>query len=173
MIQSTTLGRMEKVTFKNQPIKILGSTPAIGSKAPELIGVGTDLKDHSLKDYQGKKKIICFAPSVDTSVCSTAAQKFNQKIEGKKNTVVLYCTMDLPFALKRICGSYSHVTPLSLFRTPEVAVSYGARQADGPLEGLCARAVFVLDEHDKVLYHELVKEITNEPDYETALTVVS
>lgn len=164
---------MEKVTFKNQPIKILGTTPSVGSKAPTLSGVDTDLKEHSLRDYAGKKKIICFAPSVDTSVCSTAAQKFNEKITGKKNTVVLYCTMDLPFALKRICGSYSHVTPLSLFRTPEVAEAYGARQGEGPLKGLCARAVFVLDEHDKVLYHELVKEITTEPDYDKALSFVS
>lgn len=164
---------MEKVTFKNQPIKILGTIPSVGSNAPALSGVDTDLKERSLKDYAGKKKIICFAPSIDTPVCSMAAQKFNEKIMGKSSTVVLYCTMDLPFALKRICGSYSHVTPLSLFRSPEVAQAYGALLGDGPLKGLCARAVFVLDEHDKVLHHELVKEITTEPNYDQALSYVS
>ena len=161
---------MEKITFKGHPIQILGTTPTVGSPAPELIGVDTDLKEHSLKEYVGKKKIICFAPSVDTAVCSMAAQKFNQKVEHSKNTVVLYCTMDLPFALKRICSSYSHVTPLSLFRNPHVAIAYGALQGDGPLKGLCARAVFVLDEEGKVLYHELVKEITSEPNYDQALS---
>lgn len=164
---------MEKVTLKGQLIKILGSIPAVGSRAPDLIGIDIDLKERSLKDFQGKKKIICFAPSVDTSVCSTAAQKFNQKIENVKNAVVLYCTMDLPFALKRICGSYSHVTPLSLFRTSKVALAYGVLIGDGPLNGLCARSVFVLDEHDKILYYEIVKETTTEPDYEGALSYVS
>jgi len=85
---------------------------------------------------------------------------------------LIYCSMDLPFALQRACGSkelYGNVVFLSLFRNPEVAEAFGARLGDGPLKGLCARAVFVLDAHDKVVYHQLVPEITQEPDYEGPL----
>jgi thioredoxin-dependent peroxiredoxin len=164
---------MEKITLKGQPIEVMGSMPAVGSHAPALMGIDGEWKEHSLKDFKGKKKIICFVPSLDTSVCSTSAQKFNQKIQSKKNTAVIYCSMDLPFVFKRTCEHLSHVTPLSLFRTPQVAEAFGARQSSGPLKGLCARAVFVLDESDKVLYHQLVKEITTEPDYDKALTYLS
>lgn len=161
---------MEKITLKGQQIQVLGSMPQEGAKAPALTGVDMELKEHTLKEFNGKKKIICFVPSLDTPVCSLSAQKFNQKIVNKKNAVVIYCSMDLPFALKRLCGAYEHVTALSLFRTPQIAEAYGAFQGDGPLKGLCARSVFVLDENDHVLYRELVKEITHEPDYEKALS---
>jgi thiol peroxidase len=156
---------MGKITLKGQPIQVMGSMPAVGAHAPLLTGVDSELKERSLKEFKGKKKVICFVPSLDTPVCSTSAQKFNQKAQDKKHVAVIYCSMDLPFALKRLCGHLSHVTALSLFRTPHVAEAYGALQADGPLKGLCARAVFVLDENDTILYHELVKEITSEPDY--------
>ncbi len=161
---------MEKITLKGQPVQVLGSIPRTGATAPALTGIDMELKEHTLSDFKGKKKVICFVPSLDTSVCSLSIQKFNQKIAGKKNAAVIYCSMDLPFALKRLCSAYEHVTPLSLFRTPHIAEAYGALQGDGPLKGLCARAVFVLDENDHVLYHELVKEITHEPDYEKALS---
>lgn len=157
------------VTLKGQPIKVVGSSPKVGAHAPALMGVDSEWKEHSLSDFKGKKKIICFVPSLDTSVCSTSAKKFNEKV---KNCVLIYCSMDLPFAMKRICEHLSHVTPLSLFRSPQIAEAYGARQGDGPLKGLCARAVFVLDEHDKILYHELVKEITTEPDYDKAIRML-
>ncbi len=164
---------MEKITLKGEPIHVAGSLPKVGTHAPALMGLDPEWKERSLKEFKGKKKIVCFVPSLDTSVCSTSAQKFNQKIQTKKNVAVIYCSMDLPFALKRLCEHLGHVTPLSLFRTPEIAQAFGAQQSDGPLKGLCARAVFVLDESDTVLYHELVKEITTEPDYEKALAYVS
>jgi thioredoxin-dependent peroxiredoxin len=157
------------VTLKGQTIQVVGAMPKIGVQAPALMGVDPEWKEHSLSDFKGKKKIICFVPSLDTSVCSMSAQRFNERV---KHAALIYCSMDLPFAMKRICEHLSHVTPLSLFRTPQVADSYGTRQGDGPLKGLCARAVFVLDEHDKIIYHELVQEITNEPDYDAAIRIL-
>jgi len=165
---------MEKVTFKGQPLHILGSIPSVGSPAPALTGVDAELKERFLKEFKGKRKIVCFVPSLDTSVCSTSAQKFNQKVADKPNTVLIYCSMDLPFALQRICSSdkahYGHVISLSLFRNPQVAESFGSRIGDGPLSGLCARSVFTLDENDHILYRQLVGEITHEPDYNKALS---
>jgi thiol peroxidase len=165
---------MEKVTLKGHPLRILGSLPSIGSPAPALTGVDAELKERSLEEFKGKKKIVCFVPSLDTPVCSLTAQKFNQKIGDKPNVALIYCSMDLPFALQRICLSdkehYGHVTSLSLFRNPQVAENFGSRVGDGPIAGLCARSVFVLDENDHILYHQLVEEITHEPDYDKALS---
>ena len=164
---------MEKVTLKGKPIHILGALPSVGSAAPTLTGVDADLKERSLQEFKAKKKIVCFVPSLDTPTCSTSAQKFNQKIAERPDVVLIYCSMDLPFALQRICTSnkehYSHVTSLSLFRNPQVAENFGSRVEDGPIAGLCARSVFVLDENNHILYHQLVEEITHEPDYDKAL----
>lgn len=168
---------MEKVTLKGNPIRLIGSIPPVGSPAPMITGVDAELKERSLNDFKGKRKIICFVPSLDTSVCLTSAQKFNQKIADKTNTVLIYCSMDLPFALQRICGSdqghYGRVTSLSLFRNPEVVEVFGSRIGDGPLAGLCARSVFVLDQQNHILYHQLVEEITQEPDYDKALAYLA
>ncbi len=165
---------MSKTALKGSPIQVTGSLPTIGFFSPNLMGVDGELKKRSLAEFNGKKKIVCFVPSLDTSVCSTSAQKFNQKIQNISNVVVIYCSMDLPFALQRICLNdkthYGHIIALSLFQSPQVAEQFGARMADGPLAGLCARAVFVLDEQNRVLYHELVSEITHEPQYEKALS---
>lgn len=164
---------MTIVKLKGQPIHTSGAQPAMGSSAPMVIGIDADLKERSLKEFEGKKKIVCFVPSLDTPVCSISAQKFNQKIEEKKNSVVIYCSMDLPFALQRICmndkARYGHIKFLSLFRNRQVAEAFGVYLTDGPVAGLCARAVFVLDGENKVLYNELVSEITQEPDYNKAL----
>ena len=168
---------MTQVTLKGQPITILGKQPSIGSQAPAILGVDPELKERSLKEFQGKKKIICFVPSLDTSVCSTSAQKFNQKIQSQPGIAVIYCSMDLPFALQRVClnekGHYDHIVFLSLYRNPQIAEAFGSRIGSGPLAGLCARAVFVLDEHDRVIYYELVDEITKEPNYDKALKSIS
>jgi thiol peroxidase len=160
---------MQHVTLKGSPVEVIGQVLKTGTHAPEITGIDADFKERSLKEFKGKKKIICFVPSLDTAVCSLSAKKFNEKMESKSNTAVIYCSMDLPFVFKRVCEHLSHVTPLSLFHNPKIAEAYGALQSSGPLKGLCARAVFVIDEHDKVVYHELVKEITTEPDYDKAL----
>lgn len=165
---------MGTVTLKGQPVHTVAVGPRVGSDSPALQGIDADFKEHSLQEFKGKKKIICFVPSLDTPVCSTSAQKFNQRIKDQQNVAVIYCSMDLPFALQRVCmndkAHYGRLVFLSLFRHRQAAEAFGAYLADGPIAGLCARAVFVLDEHNKVLYHQLVDEITEEPDYERALS---
>ena len=160
------------VTLKGLQIEIQGKLPAVGTKAPSITGIDGDWKERSLDEFKGKKKIVCFVPSLDTSVCSTSAQKFNQKVAEIPGVAVIYCSMDLPFVFKRVCENFSHITSLSLLRSPQVSQDYGSFQAGGLFRGLCARSVFVLDENDNILYHELVPEITSEPNYEKALSFI-
>lgn len=166
---------MAEVKLKGTPVHTNGKLPSQGQKAPAIQGVDTDLKEKFLTDYKGKKKILCFVPSLDTSVCSTSAKKFSESIKKYPGTVVLYLSVDTPFAQKRVCvaeNNITQITPLSLVRSKKPAEDYGILLKDGPLAGFCARAVVVLDENDQVLYTELVDEITHEPDYDQALSVL-
>jgi len=167
---------MVTVQLKGNPWNLTGSIPEKGKKAPPIEGVDADLKNRSLSEFQGKKKIICFVPSLDTPVCSESARKFNKKIQSKENVVVLYLSFDLPFALKRACSKedndLKHLLLLSLFKSKKPAEDYGVLIQNGPLSGLCARAVFVLDENDITIYSELVTELSHEPNYEKALSQV-
>jgi len=162
---------MAQVTFKSNPIHTTGELPKVGSKAPDFLLTDKDLKDRSLKDFKGRKKVLSFVPSLDTSVCSLSAKKFNQAMKHHKEAQVLIISADLPFAQNRLCTqeALENVTTLSLIRSKEAAKNYGVLIQDGPLAGLCARAVVVLDENDQVLYTELVPEITHEPNYDKAL----
>ena len=162
---------MAKVTLKGNLIHTNGDLPAVGSKAPEFQLVDQDLNNHSLKDYKGKRKILYIVPSLDTSVCSLSTKKFNEQIKKHPTIVVLAISSDLPFAQKRFCGAENvkNIVTLSMMRSKDFAKDYGVLIQDGPLAGICARAVIVLDENDKVIYVQLVPEITQEPDYEKAL----
>ncbi len=165
---------MAQVTLRGTPIHTNGDVPAVGSKAPDFKLVNGDLKDVSLADFQGKKKVLNIVPSLDTPVCATSTRKFNQSAGSLSNTVVLVVSADLPFASKRFCTTegLSNVIPLSLMRSKAFAKDYGVLLQDGPLEGITARAVVVLDESDKVVYRQLVPEIAQEPDYDAALKAV-
>ncbi|MCI0381912.1 MAG: thiol peroxidase [Chlamydiae bacterium] len=160
-----------QVKFKGSPIALSGSMPKVGEKAPDFHLIDQELKSRSLREFKGKRKLLSIVPSLDTSVCSTSAKKFNEKIAGHPEVVVLVISADLPFAQKRVCGSENihNLTTLSMVRSKDFAKDYGVLIADGPLAGLCARTVFVLDENDKVAYLEVVPEITQEPNYDAAL----
>lgn len=161
-----------QVTFKGSPVHISGSLPKLGMQAPDFTLIDKDLKKRSLKDYSGKRKLISILPSLDTKVCSLSAKKFNQAIkEHFQEGIVLNVSADLPFAQSRFCHAESidNVICLSMMNSKDFAQSYGILMLDGPLAGLCARAVLVLDENDTVIYTELVSEITQEPNYEKAL----
>ena len=162
---------MAQVTLKGNPIHTSGELPALGAKAPEFKLTGADLKDVSLADYQGKRKILNIVPSLDTAVCATSTRKFNETAGKLPNTVVLVISADLPFAAKRFCTTegLQNVVTLSLMRDRAFAKDYGVLLQDGPLAGICARAVVVLDENDKVVHRQLVPEIGQEPDYDGAL----
>ena len=165
---------MAQVTLKGNPVSIQGELPASGSTAPAFTLVGAGLAEVSLADLAGKRKVLNIFPSVDTPTCATSVRKFNAQANELANTVVLCISADLPFAQARFCGAegLENVKSLSTFRAADFASQYGVAIADGPLAGLTARAVVVLDENDKVLHTELVGEIAEEPNYEAALSVL-
>ncbi|HEX9308912.1 MAG TPA: thiol peroxidase [Anaeromyxobacter sp.] len=162
---------MAQVTLKGNPIHTNGDLPAVGARAPDFKLTAGDLKDVSLADYRGKKKILNIVPSLDTPTCATSTRKFNESAGKLANTVVLVVSADLPFAAKRFCTTegLQNVVPLSLMRDKSFAKDYGVLLQDGPLAGITARAVVVVDEGDQVVYRQLVPEIGQEPDYEKAL----
>ena len=165
---------MANITLGGNPIHTSGTLPAVGSKAPDFKLTAGDLKDLSLADFKGKKKVLNIVPSLDTPVCATSTRKFNADAGKLANVSVLVVSADLPFASKRFCTTegLQNVVPLSLMRTKAFAKDYGVLLQDGPLEGITARAVVVLDENDKVVHRQLVPEIAQEPDYDAALKAV-
>ena len=162
------------VTLGGEPITLFGEFPHTGQTAPAFTLVDKDLKDVSLKDFAGKRKILNIVPSLDTPTCATSTRKFNESADKLDNTVVLVISADLPFAMSRFCGAegLNNVTSLSLMRGRDFMRNYGVKIADSALSGLTARAVVVLDEHDRVLHSELVPEIKQEPDYAAALAAL-
>ncbi len=162
---------MASVTLAGNPVNVAGNLPAPGQQAPDFTLVGKDLKPVSLKDLAGKRKVLNIVPSLDTPVCATSTKKFNAQAGALANTVVLVISADLPFAMGRFCATenIANVQPLSVFRNREFLKNYGVEITDGPLAGVAARAVVVLDEQDKVVHSQLVPEIKNEPDYDAAL----
>ena len=162
---------MATVTLKGKPIHTSGDLPKIGSTAPNFRLVASDLQDVSLETYAGKTKILNIVPSLDTSTCATSARKFNEAAGKLKNTVVLVVSADLPFAMNRFCSAegLKNVVTLSMMRGRNFAKEYGTLITDGPLEGISARAVVVLDAQNKVVHAQLVPEIADEPDYASAL----
>src|SRR5512133_1268058 len=163
-----------QVTHKGNPIHTNGELPKVGAKAPDFKLTPGDLNDVSLADFKGKKKILNIVPSLDTPTCATSTRKFNESAGKLANTVVLVISADLPFASKRFCTveGLSNVVPLSLMRDKGFAKDYGVLIQDGLLAGICARAVVVIGESDKVIYRQLVPEIGQEPDYDKALAAV-
>lgn len=165
---------METVYFQGTPCHTYGQIPAVGTQAPGFNLAGKDLGEVRLSDYEGKRVVLNVFPSLDTPVCAASVRKFNQEAAGLENTVVVCVSMDLPFAMGRFCTveGIENVTVASAFRSPVFSQEYGLQIVDGPLAGLLARAVIVLDENHKVIYSDLVEEITNEPDYKGAISVL-
>ena len=158
------------VTFKGIRVEVDGEFVIAGHPAPEFRLVSADLSEKTLADFAGKRKILNIFPSLDTGVCATSVRTFNEKAAGLNNTEVLCISADLPFAQARFCGAegIENVVMLSSFRS-DFGHTYGVKMTSGPLAGLNARAVVVLDEHNQVVYSQLVNEIIEEPDYEAAL----
>lgn len=165
---------MSTVTLGGNPIEVAGNFPKVGDSAPALSLVATDLSDVTLATYAGKRKVLNIVPSLDTPTCQTSTRKFNAEAGALANTVVLVIAADLPFAMKRFCETegLANVVSLSTMRGREFLNNYGVEIASGPLVGLTARAVVVLDENDKVIHAQLVPEIKDEPDYAAALAAL-
>jgi len=165
---------MANITLQGNPIHTNGELPPVGSAAPDFRLVDKDLNEVSLADWRGKKKLLNIVPSLDTQVCATSARRFNSAIAGKAGAVALVVSADLPFASGRFCSleGIDNVVPLSMMRSRDFARDYGVLITDGPLAGIAARAVVVLDADDRVVYTQLVPEITAEPDYDAALAAL-
>lgn len=162
---------MATITLQGNAIHTSGDLPKVGSKAPEFTLTGKELGDLNLNHWQGKKKLLNIFPSIDTKVCALSTKKFNDHAREHEDTVMLMISADLPFAQGRFCGDegLENVVTLSMMRDKRFAEDYGVLINDGPMAGLCARAVVVLDENNTVIHTELVPEIANEPDYQAAL----
>lgn len=165
---------MATVTLKGDPTHTAGDLPRVGDTAPDFILADRDLHDVSLKDFAGKRKLLNIVPSLDTPLCAESARMFNYRAGLLENVAVLVISADLPFAQQRFCTieGVDRLTTLSMMRTKDFGHDYGVLVVDGPLAGLTARAVIVLDEQDRVLYAQLVPEITGEPDYDTAIAAL-
>lgn len=161
---------MATIKFQGNPLHTSGDLPAVGSKAPDFKLVNGKLADVSLATYQGKNKVLNIVPSLDTPTCAMSTRKFNEKASKLANTVVLVISADLPFAQCRFCETegLKDVIPLSTFRA-SFANDYGVELTDTFLAGLTARAIVIIDADDTVIYTQLVEELANEPDYESAL----
>lgn len=165
---------MTQITLAGTPIDVAGNFPAVGSTVENFTLVGNDLNDVSLADFAGKRKVLNIFPSVDTGICASSVRTFNQKAASLANTAVLCISADLPFAQARFCGAegIENVQVLSSFRNKAFHTALGVDIATGPLTGLTARAIIVLDENNKVLYTELVPEIKQDPNFDAALAVL-
>jgi thiol peroxidase len=165
---------MATVTLQGNPIHTNGDLPAVGSKAPDFRLVNKDLAEVSLGAFAGKKKLLNIVPSLDTSVCAISTKKFSDHAKGRSDVAVLIVSADLPFASSRFCTAegIENVVTLSMMRSRNFAKDYGVLITDGPLAGITARAVVVLDANDKVIYTELVPEIVQEPNYQAAIAAL-
>jgi thiol peroxidase len=162
---------MSEITFKGNKVHTNGSLPKVNSTAPDFTGVKGDLSELSLSSLNGKRVILNVFPSLDTAVCASSVRRFNKEAASLQNTVILAISKDLPFAQGRFCTTegIDKVIPLSIFRDSTFEDNYGMLLTDGPLKGLLTRGVIIVDEAGKIIYTELVPEVTKEPNYEAAL----
>ncbi len=164
---------MAEIKLDGNPINTNSELPATGSSAPDFLLTDGDLNDVSLKDFSGNK-ILSIVPSLDTGVCATSTKVFNERISDRDDVTVLVVSADLPFAQGRFCSAEGtdKVKTLSMMRSRVFAKDYGVLITDGPLAGITARAVLVLDDDNKVKHAELVPDIVQEPDYDAAFAAL-
>ncbi|MBM3208221.1 MAG: thiol peroxidase [Chlamydiae bacterium] len=163
---------MSTITLKGKATKTCGSLPPVGSDAPDFSLIDKNLAQKALKDFKGKKTIIYTVPSLDTPTCMLSTKKLSELIKAHADVNLVVVSADLPFAQTRVCGleNLQNVHTLSMMRSKDFASEYGILIIDGPLEGLCARALVAINEKGVVVHTELVEEIASEPSYEKAFS---
>lgn len=161
----------ERIITRGQEVSTNGNMPSIGSKAPDFTGTDKSMNDVALSSFNGKYIVLNIFPSLDTPTCAMSVRQFNEAASALDNTVVLCISKDLPFAQSRFCSveGIDNVVPLSLFRSESFDEGYGLVITEGPMKGLTARAVIVLDPEGTVIYRQLVTNTSEEPDYDKAL----
>lgn len=163
----------QTVNLKGNPVTLSGPSLQVGDAAPVAYVVTKDLQEVKVGGPSDKVQVIVTVPSLDTPVCEAETKKFNELMAGMEGVAVCVISMDLPFAQKRFCESFSigNVTVASDFRYRDME-KYGVMVTEGVLKGILARAVFVVDKEGKVAYIQLVPEITQEPNYEEVVAKV-
>ena len=162
---------MAEITFKGRTINTSGDVPAAGQPAPTFALTGSDLDAVTSESLSGRRVVLNIFPSIDTPVCAKSVRAFNERAAGLENTSVVCVSADLPFAAGRFCEAegIENVAIGSTFRNSEFLDDYGVGLVDGPLAGLCARAVVVIGADGNVVHSELVPNIASEPDYDAAV----
>ena len=165
---------MAKTALQGNEVNTIGNLPELGNMAPDFLLVKQDLKEVSLASYHGQKVILNIYPSIDTGICAMSTVRFNKEAANLNNTRIVCVAKDLPFAFQRYCAAegIDNLDTLSSFRDQNFGKDYGVEMIDGPLKGLNARAIVIIDEDGKVIYTEMVPEITTEPDYDKALAAL-
>ena len=165
---------MSNIKFAGNPVKVSGNIPNVGEKMEDFTFVKEDLSDANLSDYSSQVKVIMAVPSLDTGICQKEARAFNEMIGQTEGAIGLTLSKDLPMAMKRFCAAegISDIISASDFRYNDFGSQTGVEMADGPLKGLFARVVFVLDKDNTIKYKEEVDDITHEPNYEAAMAAV-
>ena len=165
---------METVYLNGLECHTYGKLPAVGEAAPAFHLTGADLDDITCEQFAGKRVVLNIFPSLDTEVCARSVRRFNEEAAKMNDTVVICVSMDLPFAMGRFCtaNDIKDVIVASAFRSPMFGQKYGVQLVDGPLAGLLTRAVIIIDNDGKVMFRDLVEDITREPDYDAALAVL-
>ena len=166
---------MTEITLQGNKINTNAEIPEVGGQAPDFTLVDSELNNVNLSSYKGKNIVLNIIPSIDTPVCQKSTKIFNERVAAMNNVVVLAVSADLPFAMKRFCTSenINSVIPLSMMRSRNFAKDYGVLLVDGPLSGITARAVVVINKNNEIIHSELVNEIANEPNYDDALDCIS
>jgi len=166
---------MSTVTLKGNQVNLKGDIPSVNQLAEDFSFVKSDLSEGKLSDSNGKVRVLLSVPSLDTGVCAAETRRFNQELAGKEDVMALVISRDLPFAMNRFCETegINNVVSGSDQRLGELGNKYNIEQIDGPLQGLLGRAVWVIDREGNITYNELVPEITQEPDYEKAMSAVN
>lgn len=165
---------LETTAFNGKPVELLEELPGINQEAFDFTFVNTDLTEGSLYDFDGKVKVLIAVPSLDTGICQRETRQFNERLNQKEGVVGIVISKDLPFAMKRFCEAegLSNIVSASDFRYLDFTREYGTEMVDGPLKGLSARAVFVVDQNNKIRYVELTPDIILEPDYDKVIAEV-
>ena len=165
---------MAQTALSGNPVNTSGDLPAVGQTAPGFTLTGNDLSPVASADFAGQQMVLNIFPSVDTPTCASSVRAFNERAANLENTTVLCVSADLPFAQARFCGAegIENVKTASTFKNPEFLTDFGVRILDGVLEGLCARAVVVINDSGQVTHSQLVAEIADEPDYDAALNAL-
>jgi thiol peroxidase len=167
-----TDGQGMTISFRGNELHTSGVLPAVGAKAPDFELVDTNMEEIRLANFRGKKIVLNIFPSLDTDVCASSVRRFNAEAARLEDTEVICVSMDLPFAARRFCSAndIANVTTGSAFRSKTFGENYGVKLVDGPLAGLFARAIVIIDETGKVIYSAMCEELTEEPDYKAALS---